>query len=263
MNLKTSLTRLLGLSEETKRPLFFENSHIGHRKINQDFTAHLRTKKGILLVLADGLGGHKGGELASRLFCESLIELATKDINNLYKQPEDTLTQLAIHSSEMMSAEIKQNHPELDAHTTCVICWVSLPENKLTTLHIGDSRAYRFTHNNISWRSRDHSVVQMLVDNGQLNEENMGTHPEQGALTRSIGVGKTIKPSVKTHKTALQKGEALLLCSDGLWEMISKKEICSIAKQRKPQKRLDKLISTAVKRAEPKSDNVTAQVLIF
>ena len=263
MNLKASFNRLLGINDESNSPRFFEWTDIGHRKMNQDFSAHLSTKKGILLVVADGLGGHQGGELASRFFCEALISLADKDINKLHKKPEESLKNLAIQASEAMSSQLKQNHPGIDAHTTCVVCWVSLPDNKLTTLHIGDSRIYRFKSERISWRSRDHSVVQMLVDTGQLKEEEMGTHPQQGALTRSIGVGKAIKPSVKTHKDALQKGEALLLCSDGLWEMISTKEICSLAKQNKPQKRLEKLVATAVKRAAPRSDNVTAQVLIF
>lgn len=263
MNLKNTFNRLLGNTDDIKYPLFAECTDIGHRKINQDYSAHLSTAKGILLVVADGLGGHKGGELASSLFCEALIALAEKNINKLRKTPEDSLRDLAVTAAEAMYAEIIQNHPDLDAHTTCVVCWVSLPENILTTLHVGDSRVYRFKQESIIWKSRDHSVVQMLVDTGQLKEEEMGTHPEQGALTRSIGVKKSIKPSVKTHETPLQKGEGLLLCSDGLWEMISVKEMCSMAKQNKPQKRLEKLVVTAVKRAAPKSDNVTAQVLLF
>jgi len=263
MNLKASFNRLLGLGDESSQQNFFANTRIGDRKNNQDYHAHLFDKKGTLLIVADGLGGHQGGELASRLFCESLVLLAGNAIDDLCSNPDKTIESLAAQATDLMSKTMEEDYPGVDAHTTCAVCWINASNHKLTTLHIGDSRIYRFNEKEIIWRSRDHSVVQMLVDTGQLTEEEMGTHPEQGALTRSIGVGKKTKATVKTQSTPMQPGEALLLCSDGLWEMVSRKEICALAKKKNPEKQLHKLMSAAVKRAAPKSDNVTAELLLF
>lgn len=258
MKLPVGFNSLFGLSNNS--PIFAEMSDIGGRENNQDYCAHLFTEQGSLLVVADGLGGHEGGELASKLFCESLIVLAKNKLTELAQNPQQTLTALAEQSASNMSKILTHDHPGVDAHTTCVIAWISLPEYQLTTLHIGDSRIYRLHKHNIEWRSRDHSVVQMLVDAGDVSEDEMGTHPEQGCLTRSIGVDKEVKPSVKQHDNALQKGEALLLCSDGLWEMLTAKEIASLSDSSNLQKTLNKWIKKAIKRAGKDSDNVTAQL---
>jgi len=235
---------------------------MGGRENNQDYCCHLFTDAGSLLVVADGLGGHDAGELASRLFCESLIRFAQTQLNELNHSPALTLKTLAEKSAENMSTELLKLHPDIDAHTTCAVAWISVPDYQLTTLYIGDSRIYRFNKNKLVWRSRDHSVVQMLVDAGELEEAEMGKHPEQGSLTRSIATAKDIKPSIKQHSEPLQKNEVLLLCSDGFWEMLSNNEILSLAKASDLENALQKQVNKAVKRAGKNSDNVTAQVFI-
>lgn len=241
---------------------FAELSYVGNRNSNQDYAVHLFAPQGKLFIVADGLGGHKGGELASQYFCESFLIYAKEKLNKLKKQPEETLVSIAELASDAMSEKIIKDHPGINAHTTCAICWLSA-DNKLTTLHIGDTRIYWFNPLQLNWRSRDHSVVQMLVDTGVVTEENMGTHPDQGALTRSIGVGKKTKPSFKSHPSRMQKGDALLLCTDGFWEMITQNEILSLAKSKNPEKNLTTWIKTAIERAQPRSDNVTAQLFIL
>ncbi|MDH5392324.1 MAG: serine/threonine-protein phosphatase [Gammaproteobacteria bacterium] len=261
MNLFERFREFLG-SQQTSSNQFTELSYIGHRRINQDFASHLFTPQGKLFVVADGLGGHEGGELASRYFCEALLIATKARLKQLNKQPEQTLVLLAETAATAMSDKILSDHPGINAHTTCAICWLST-DNKLTTLHIGDTRIYWFTRRHIIWQSRDHSVVQTLVDSGVIKQNQMGTHPTQNALTRSIAVGKAIKPSFKSHQTQLKKGDALLLCSDGFWEMISQNEIISLAKSRKPEQDLSRWIKTAIERAKPYSDNVTAQLYIL
>ena len=238
---------------------FAEKTHIGGRKNNQDYYAHLFTEAGDLLVTADGLGGHEGGELASRHFCESLIALAPDNIDKLRQSAEDTLLKMINDAVTQMRSIIQQQHPGVDAHTTCAIIWIDKTTGNVTTAHIGDSRIYLFDKKTIHWRSRDHSVVQMLVDLGDISEEEMGHHPEQGQLTRSIGMEGEIKPTIKSH-TPFTKNQTVLLCSDGFWEQISNKEIKSLAKVLSVRKNLKELVATAVKRGGKKGDNVTAQV---
>jgi len=261
MNLFDNFNAILGLRKHNK-PKLTEVSDIGDRQINQDYCAHLFTEHGSLLVVADGLGGHEGGELASKLFCDSLITTAQNNLNDLHSTPEQTIKALAEQSAANMSKTLQEDHPGIDAHTTCVIAWISLPNYQLTTLHIGDSRIYRINKNNICWRSRDHSVVQMLVDTDEINEDDMGTHPEQGSLTRSISVGKDIKPSIKQHTEPLHKNEMLLLCSDGFWEMLTNDEIMTLAKSPNLKMSLNKWVKKAIQRAGKNSDNVTVQVFI-
>ncbi|MDH5517155.1 MAG: protein phosphatase 2C domain-containing protein [Gammaproteobacteria bacterium] len=260
MNLFERFRNLLVINK-TDDKQFSEISVIGHRQINQDFASHLFTSQGKLFLIADGLGGHKGGELASRYFCEALLIAAKTKLKQLNKSPDTTLVLLAEMAATAMSERIALQHPGMNAHTTCAVCWLSA-DNTLTTLHIGDSRIYWFTARRLIWHSRDHSVVQTLVDSGIINEKQMGTHPTQNALTRSIAVGKPIKPSFKTHQTKLAKGDALLLCTDGFWEMITQNEIISLAKSKKPAIDLNRWVNTAVNRSKPHSDNVTVQLYL-
>lgn len=237
---------------------FAETTHIGGRENNQDYCAHLFTDAGDLLAVADGLGGHEGGELASRYFCENLIALASENIEALKQSPEKTLDTLISDAVAEMRTTIEQQHANVDAHTTCAIIWIDKSTGNMTTAHIGDSRIYIFNSKKIHWRSRDHSVVQMLVDLGEITEAEMGQHPEQGSLTRSIGMDGEIKPAIKSHSPYAEH-HCILLCSDGFWEQISNNEILSLAKAKSLDKKLEELISTAVKRGGKKGDNVTAQ----
>lgn len=248
-------------SKQDRPDKFTELSYVGHRNANQDYATHLFAPQGKLFIVADGLGGHQGGELASRYFCEALLIFAKQSLNKLKKHPEETLISLAEQAAKAMSDKIMSDYPGIKAHTTCAICWLS-SDNRLSTLHIGDTRIYWMSPNKLNWRSRDHSVIQMKVDRGEITEKQMGTHPDQGALTRSIGVGKKINPSVKTHQAIFSKGDALLLCTDGFWERISQNEIISLAKIKKPEKEMTTWIKTAIDRAQPTSDNVTAQLYI-
>lgn len=103
----------------------------------------------------------------------------------------------------------------------------------------------------------------MLVNSEDITDAKMGTHPEQGSLTCSIGINKIPKPTIKKHEQPLSDEEALLLCTDGLWEMIGNDEICRLATSSNTYITLHKAIKTAVKPAAPNSDNVTAQLMLF
>lgn len=260
MNLIQRFNQIFGHQPASKKN-FAELSYVGHRETNQDYIAHLFTPQGKLFIVADGLGGHQCGELASRYFCEALLMITRENSGKLKKNPELVLTQFTEQAATAMSDKMITNYPGIKAHTTCAIAWLG-KDNQLTTLHIGDSRIYWFTPTQLIWRSRDHSVIQMKVDRGEISEKQMGTHPDQGALTRSIGVGKKINPSCKTHQTKLKQGDALLLCTDGFWEHINQNEILSLAKSKDADKDINRWIKTAIERANQRSDNVSVELYI-
>jgi len=260
MNLFQKFRQLIGQQPASDKN-FSELTYVGNRDSNQDYIAHLFTPQGKLFIIADGLGGHQGGELASKYFCEALLMIARENTSKLKKNPEAVLTQFTEQAAAAMSDKIMTDYPGIKAHTTCAIAWLG-KDKSLTTLHIGDSRIYWFTPTQLIWRSRDHSVIQMKVDRGEITEQQMGTHPDQGALTRSIGVGKKVKPSCKTHQQKLKQGDTLLLCTDGFWERVSQNEILSLAKSKDTEKDLNRWIKTAIKRANQRSDNVSAELYI-
>lgn len=254
------LKALFPVNPVTRHFSYYEISDIGGREINQDYCAHLESEQGWLMVLADGLGGHQAGELASKNFCEALVSHASKQINALKSHPKETLTELILLAIQDMRSNIIKVVPDADAHTTCVIAWLSLPECTLTTAHVGDSRIYRINQDGVIWRSRDHSVTQMLFDQGDITEDEIGSHPEQSMLTRSIGMKSDIKPTIKIH-SPLQQGEVLLLCSDGFWEMIKPYELTHLTKTNDTHKQINEFITIANTRAGDKGDNVSISIL--
>ena len=236
-----------------------EATAIGGRDINQDSHAQLQTEAGTLLVVADGLGGHEGGELASRYFCQGLVAEVKRSLDSFAENPAQCFGDVIARAVERMREAIRHETAGVDAHTTCAIAWVGR-DRQVTTAHIGDSRIYLFNRDKVTWRSRDHSVVQMLVDMGEVDEKDMARHPEQGSLTRSISMQGAVRPTVKLHG-ALAEGCGVLLCSDGFWEEIAEKEITSLARG-SVETKLNKLVKAAVNRAGEHGDNVTAVVFI-
>lgn len=241
---------------------YAEVSDIGGRKTNQDYCLHEHHDDWILLITADGLGGHGAGELASSLFSEAMRQRVLEHAIELLGDASQ-LKELAEQARQDMAEALRQRGEDIDPHTTCTVVWINLLTRAMATLHVGDSRIYRFNTDEIIWRTRDHSVVQMLVDNGDITEEEMGTHPDQSMLTRSINQSEPIKVTFKQHPAALTAGEAILLCSDGFWEFITNEEICELVTVKDLPYGLKERVSWAKQRAGKNGDNVTAQVLII
>jgi len=230
----------------------------GGRHYNEDSFAMVELGGAALFVVADGLGGHGGGDLASGYFCEQLGELAKKSQSSLVTNPKEVLAELITLAAKNMGKKILAKNVKSDAHTTCVVCYVSA--DNIVVAHIGDSRALLATKQRMEWRTRDHSVVQMLLDDGEITEDEMGTHPDQGRLLKAISVNKCPKPTVKLYPP-LEKHQALLLCTDGFWEMITPKEMQKFAQTIPVEKLINKYIPLANKRAGKDGDNVTLLVV--
>lgn len=237
---------------------FYQLTSSGDRAVNEDCMGRMITDDYVLCVVADGLGGHEAGNLASRYFCQGLLGLAGFYSQQMQYAPQATLTAWVDSAIDEMSKLFANNSIAKAAHTTCAILYMDA--GRVMTAHCGDSRVYRLNAEEIVWRTQDHSLLQQKLDRGEITEQEMGLHPEQNKLTRSINVAKNHFVEVHTYPAA-KTGETFVLCSDGFWELIKKHEWQELAQPESNRENLVKLARLAVLRAEGQSDNVTVQWL--
>src|SRR5580692_4924067 len=149
-------------------------------------------------------------------------------------------------------------HPELHGMGTTATA-IALLGNQLYYAHVGDSRLYLVRGANISRLTHDHSYVGRLVQNGVISAEEAETHPQRHILTAALGAGTEISPEIPEHPIALQKGDVLVLCTDGMWSLLGEHEIQGIVAGNEPSEACRALIKLTKDRGGP--DNITVQVL--
>lgn len=199
------------------------------REMNQDYYYISDDQNEIkLYILADGMGGYKGGEIASKLavtYAKNYIE------NNFKETPKDkeSLIQLVASSVEyanMVVYEKSKEDPTLEGMgTTLEVCLVY--NNRAFVAHVGDSRIYRIRKEFMRKITKDHSYVQKLVEDGTITKEEADSHPKKNMLMRALGCNAFVEPDV-TIKGFL-KGDTIIICSDGLTNMVTQEEIYKIA----------------------------------
>lgn len=223
-------------------------SHIGGREEQQDrWQVTDFGDAGMLVTVADGMGGHQDGALAAQVVVDTLRRVARQRLHTLQTQPQQMLHTLCEEAASSLAEQSSM------AHSTVVALW--LYQGSAWWVHIGDSRCYCLRQGKRLMRTRDHSAVQMLVDLGEISESQMATHPEQNRLYRSLGGKQRPRPEVGTM--ALQQDDLLVLCSDGVWEYISEAEFWSEAQRSGPDRAAQELVKRAVKRGGVAADNAT------
>ncbi len=221
------------------------------RQNNEDYWSYLEQEQ--LFILADGMGGHKGGEVASHEAAEYLGVF----FKRCYEESDKTLKGVM----EAMSQSIcEMNHiiyrmsrqfAELRGMGT-TLCSVHIHPEGIIYGHVGDSRIYRLRNQKLERLTRDHSLLRELIDLGQMSEQQADGFVYKNILTKAIGTESSIEPSVQSD--SIQIGDLILLCSDGLTDMLSDCEIQKILLQDKHPK-ADTLIAKALERGG--RDNVT------
>jgi len=237
-------------------------SHCGlHRKENQDYHAYYspeggsKNKKGILMALADGMGGHSGGAIASRIAINILMEEYYKDW--LEDSIPDSLVQ-AFHKANAEVIAQSQNNIDLDGMGTTLTA-VVFHQDKMYYAHVGDSRGYVIFENRISQFTRDHSYVAGLVKAGVITEEEARTHPEKNIITRAIGIDPDLRVDTSRKHQKTKKDQYVLLCCDGLYGVVSNEEMVNAVREyRVPDVICEKLIEKANEHGGP--DNITAMI---
>lgn len=207
--------------------LNFANSNVGRvRKMNQDY--YYISQDGMLNVLADGMGGYTGGEIASKLATISAVEYIEKHFNKNTDYEKEEI--LEILKNAIDYANIKVFHKakaqeELEQMgTTLEICLIY--KNRAFIAHIGDSRIYRLRKGIMKKLTKDHSYVQTLVEDGTITKEEAEHHPKKNMLMKALGCEKTVSADVMVK--GFLEGDTILICSDGLTNMVSEERIHSI-----------------------------------
>ena len=185
------------------------------RKHNED--SLLVTDKQLFLV-ADGMGGHAAGDIASRIFVTT-VDAALQDGENIDTQ--DSLRNVFIRGNQAIYIS-RLVHPERKGMGTTATM-LSIREKTAVWAHVGDSRLYRLRNGELKQITRDHSLVADLVENGSITEAEARKHPHKNMLMRAVGVEEFVQ--VDTGEFAIKDNDIFLLCSDGLTNMTSEEEI--------------------------------------
>ena len=206
-----------------------------------------------LIAVADGMGGHAGGEVASAIAINTLQQLLP--VINDPAIDLDSRADLFLNISYEVDAEIlrvSKAQPELSGMGTTLTA-LSLTGDQVDLLHIGDSRCYRWRDKKLEKLSYDHTVMQELLDQGRLTPEEVFDHPQRSLLTQALMGDSGIDPVLMSYE--VKSGDKFLLCSDGLTNVLSELEIAKIIKAVDEDKLLAELIKETKAKGAP--DNIT------
>jgi PPM family protein phosphatase len=235
----------------------FLSAHIceaGGRDVNQDASGDLATPNGThCWVLADGLGGHAGGEVAAQVCVQEVLNAFESDP----RLSEQTLRR-CIEAAQRAILERQRASQALSEMRSTVVVLIADAKAALWA-HVGDSRLYHLRAGRIIAQTQDHSVPQVLVAAGDLQPREIRQHADRNRLLRSLGQPGEIQPAIESRPQALRAGDAFLLCSDGFWELVYETEIeADFAKADHPEEWLATLHERLRRRTVPGSDNYSA-----
>jgi serine/threonine protein phosphatase PrpC len=226
-------------------------SHVGTvRKINED--AYLSVPELGLWVVADGMGGHEAGEVASHLIVETLGQLSPP--SNWERFFNNVETQLRNANQRLRDESVQHYHNRIIGSTVAILLAY---EGRGACLWVGDSRVYRLRNTRLQQLTRDHSHVQELLDQGLIEPEEAQNHPLSNVITRALGSAEDLRIDNVTF--SLRVGDTFLLCSDGLTKAVTDEEIITLLSSEDSEEAVQALIHSALVRQA--NDNVTAVVV--
>ncbi len=237
------------------RFLVYQDSQVGGRDSNQDRMGYCFTREALLLMLADGMGGHSHGELAAVLALQTMGELFRKAAQPAIADPAAFLEEL-VFSAHLALHQYRSGHRLADTpRTTIVACLVQ--EGQAQWIHCGDSRLYWLRGGRILARTVDHSHVERLISVGRLPPYESARHPDRNKLYNCLGA-PTLPSIDKANAVSLKTGDQLLLCSDGLWNSIPEHQLAYRLSVSPLEQAVPEMVSSAVIAGGKNGDNVTA-----
>ncbi len=228
----------------------FLYTDIGNRELNEDNLAYKKEGNASLFVVADGLGGHQKGELASQFVVDYLSD-------NFFKLIEDlSIEDIIQKANDSLCDYQKSEFGDYLAKTTLVLLYIK--DSKAHIYHVGDSRLYLIKNKKVDFVTKDHSVVQVLVNIGKIKEKEVRNHPDRNKLLKVIGTSKD-KLSGSYTELDLNKESHFLLCTDGLWELVEEKYMIKYLKKSKTlEEWTERMASHAKKKGKNTNmDNMT------
>lgn len=182
-------------------------------------TREVQLNKGYLAIVADGMGGHAAGEVASQM----ATEIISKTYYQREESPEESLYFALAKANRMIWQSAGRNARQKGMGTTCTT--IVVRETQLYVAHVGDSRAYLYKNGQMTRLTTDHTYVQKLVDEGIIKPTEAETHPERNVLTRAMGTHNKVEIDIEKPSYSFEVGDRLLLCSDGLYDYLSDDEM--------------------------------------
>ncbi|MEQ1517513.1 MAG: protein phosphatase 2C domain-containing protein [Usitatibacteraceae bacterium] len=232
----------------------FQDSHIGGRKSNQDRLAYSYSRDVLLLVIADGMGGHARGEIAAEVAVNTITNRFQQEARTTLRRPREFL-ESAIHSAHRAIVAFADQHDMLECpRTTIVGCVVQ--NGKACWAHSGDSRLYFVRDGKIAAATADHSRVRQLIDAGVITEAQALVHPDRNKIYNCLG---GVLPPTVTHSEdwVLKVGDTLLLSTDGFWGPLNADFIAAKLQREVMLTLVPKLLEEAERKAGADSDNLS------
>jgi PPM family protein phosphatase len=238
----------------------YQESKKGGRKVNQDRMGYLYTRDSLMMMVADGMGGHARGEVAAQLTMQTVAAIYQRLAKPVLPDPARFLEE-AIQAAhyELHRYRAEQNLPEAP-RTTIVLCVVQ--RGVAMWAHAGDSRLYLIRNGEIAQRTLDHSRVHHLVSSGLIRPEDAKDHPERNRIFNCLGA--FVAPTVEiSHATALHTGDVLVLCTDGLWGTLNDRAIVEAFSDRTVMRAVPEIVDAAVEAGGAEADNCTALAMAW
>jgi serine/threonine protein phosphatase PrpC len=225
-------------------------SAAGGRKENQDACGFMAKPPFYCWVVSDGLGGHRGGEIASRL----AVEVALKTFEDT-PEVSDHVLMKCIEAAQSSILSRQETDVKLGTMRTTLVILITGPEGAIWG-HVGDSRLYHFSDGRIIFQTMDHSVTQAMVNAKEIKVEEIRNHDDRNRLLRTLGNKGDLKPAIEKKIHMVKPGDAFLLCTDGFWEHVLEIEMTvDLVCSENPQAWLERMEERIADRGNGEFDN--------
>lgn len=226
-----------------------------HNEDSIAFSFPENDKQNLIAVVADGMGGHNAGEVASKMACDLLIDYCI--LNWKQDTPEKLLQKAFMKANQEIELAGNSNSEQHGMGTTATsviiqrdVCYIG---------HIGDSRVYLLRNGLLTQLSTDHTLVNQMFEGGEITEKERDNHPMKNVLLQALGTRPTIQPQIPSEGWAIHEGDRLFLCSDGIYDALSEEEIKDLLLMKQPEFVLECLTTVATSRNV--SDNFSALLI--
>lgn len=230
----------------------------GARDYNEDRYGHWSAGRYALWIVADGAGGHGGGDVAAQIVCDTVVS-AFSHGPSIEAQ---ALRAMVLDANDRILARHAEGGRLAHMRSTVVMAAFDLAARRMVWVHSGDSRAYLFRRQTIAARTSDHSLVQQMVASGMVDEETARAHPQRSVLLSALGAPAEQIEITVSDPMRVQPGDDVLLCSDGIWEVLGDARLTDSLEGCGSSRQWAQQVQAAVLQAEkPAQDNFTGLFL--
>lgn len=232
----------------------YQESRVGGRANNEDRTTYCYSRDALLMVVADGMGGHHYGEIAAQIAVQTLADTFQREAKPLLADPFRFLQKSMTNAHHAILDYTTRHHLRDTPRTTCVACVVQ--DNVAYWAHAGDSRLYLMRDGRVIAQTKDHSRIRLLIEEGMISEAQAAFHPDRNKIYSCLG--SPTPPEIEfSRKTPLNHGDILLLCSDGLWGEMSGDMMAVALKGSNLLQAVPMILNQAETKGGPHRDNLS------